>query len=205
MSDPSWLDTAKRLVLLWPLCWFVGFGFGWAILKPLRTADCAPAAATQFRLTDFLVLLAVLFAVGWLPALYYERTPQEKLLASVLFLHSLFVAWWWWGLRMLARARIPSAKARAVVLGLAVPLACGGSLGFVAGPVAVSDTITNAMRLTDDIQGQGSQAVEFLYWATKAVPLWALLGLAAFWGGRRLAAWAVGHRLDGEPEDDRSF
>jgi hypothetical protein len=205
MSEFSVLDGVKRLALLWPLCWFIGFGFGWVILKPLRAASTSPQAATQFRLTDFLVLLGVLFAVGWLPLLYYERITQERLLTSLLFLHSLIIAWWWWGLRLVARARIQAPKARAVILGVALPLACGGSLAFIAAPVAVSEMISGAMRMTGDVQAQGNKLVEFLYWATKVVPLWALLGLAAFWGSRRLAHWAGKHRLDGEPEEDEPF
>lgn len=203
--EVSILDSVKQLALLWPFCWFIGFGFGWVILRPLRMASKAPKAKTQFRLTDFLVLLAVLFAVGWLPVLYYERVTQDRLLVSLLFLHSLFIAWWWWGLRLVAHAQIPSSTARAVILGVAVPLACGGSLGFIAAPVAISEMVAGALQMTGDVQARGNKLVDFLYWATKVVPLWALLGTAAFWGGRRLAHWATQHRLDGEPEEDQPF
>jgi hypothetical protein len=200
-----WTELAKRLALLWPFCWFIGFAFGWVILRPLRLASKDPQAATQFRLTDFLVLLAVLFAVGWLPMIYFERVTQERLLTALLFLHSLFVAWWWWGLRLVSRARVQASKARAVILGLSVPLACGGSLGFIAAPITVSEMISSAIQMSGDVQLRGNKLVEFLYWATKVVPVWALLGLAAFWGSRRLVYWAVKHRLDGEPEEDEPF
>ena len=199
---PGWMDTVRSFALLWPLCWFIGFASGWVVLRPLRLSGGSRKAPTQFSVTDFLVLLGGLVLVGWVPVLYYERPAEKRMLVCLLFLHALFIVWWWWGLRLVSRAQIRAPKARMVALGLAVPLACGGSLGFVAAPIAISGMIANAIRMTGDVQAQGNELVMFLYWATKVVPLWALLGVASFWGGRRLSQWVVKHRLDGEPDED---
>lgn len=202
---PSWPQVVGQLALFWPLCLLVGWAGGWLILRPLRLAGQPGQVATQFRMADFLVLLAVLLAVGMLPLLRGQRIVETHLVVEVLFLHTLFIAWWWWGLRLLARAQVRAAKARAAALGLAVPLACGGSLGFLAAPIAVSGRISQGLKMTGDIQAQGNELVDFLLWATKVVPFWGLLGFAAFWGGHRLARWVVRHRLDGEPEEDQPF
>jgi hypothetical protein len=204
-SEPTWSLLIKQFVLFWPLCLLIGWVGGWLILTPLRAARRAERVATQFRMADFLVLLAVLLVVGGLPFFRREETGERRLLTDVLFLHSLFIVWWWWGLRLIARAQVRAPKARAAALGLAVPLACGGSVGFLAGPVAVSGRIARGIEMTGDIQAQGNELVDFLLWATKVVPFWGLLGFAAFWGGNRLARWAVRHRLDGEPEEDEPF
>ncbi len=202
--DHSWTSIAKQFALFWPLCLLVGWMLGWLILRPLRLAARPGRAATQFRVADFLILLAVLLTVGWLPVL--REKGERHLLADVLFLHSLFIAWWWWGLRLLARAQVRAPKARAVALGLALPLACGGALGFVVAVLVVSGKITQGIKMTGDIQGQGNDLVEFLLWATKVVPFWGPLGFfAAFWGGSRLARWTVRCRHDGEPEEDEPF
>lgn len=203
--ESSWIPLIKQLALLWPLCLVIGLFGGWFMLRPLRQAAKTVSAPTQFRLTDFLVLLAVLLASGWAPAAYYQRATQTHILVYVLFLHALFIAWWWWGLRLLARADVRTARTRAVALGVAIPLVCGGSLAFVAAPVLVSDMIAEALKMTGDVQGRGSDLVDFLLGATKVVPFWALLGFADFWGGRQLAHWIVKHRVDGEPEEDEPF
>lgn len=202
---PSWTEVAGKLAMLWPLCLVAGMGAGWLILKPLRLAAKPGQVATQFRTADFLFLLGILSAVGLLPVLRAKQIEETRVVVEVLFLHTLFIAWWWWGLRLMARAKVRAPKARAMALGVAIPLACGGSVAFLAGPIAVSGKISEGLRLSGDIRGRGNELVDFLLWATMVVPLWGLLGFAAFWGGRRLARWAVRHRMDGEPEEDQPF
>ena len=202
---PSWTEIAKQFALFWPLCLLIGWAAGWLILRPLRRAGGSGQVATQFRMADFLVLLALLSTVGLVPILRSEHIVEARVIVEIVFIHSLFIAWWWWGLRLVARAKVRAAKSRAVVLGLAVPLACGGSVVFLAAPVAVSDKLAQGLKMTGDIQMQGNELVDFFLWATKVVPFWGLLGFATFWGGTRLARWAVRHRMDGEPEEDQPF
>lgn len=202
-AAPDGLGVLVQFVLLWPLCLMTGWGLGWWNLRWLRRAAQTGPAPTQFRVGDFLVLLVVLFAAGWIPVLREEPMREGKLLLDMLFLHSLLIAWWWWGLRLLARAHVRAMRARTVALGLAIPLACGGALVFVYAPIAGSGVVLDALNLQGEVQGRAFDPAGCLLWATKVVPFWILLGFLSFWCTGRLARWVVRHRVDGEQEEDQ--
>jgi hypothetical protein len=138
MDEPTGLSgDVLRLVLLWSLNWFIGYGFGFIILKPLRDVALKPPPPTQYRLPDLFVLLGVIFLAG-LPFAF--RTPSEprRAFLGLLLIWSLCAAWWWGGLRLLSRAGIQQRCRRTVCLGVAVPLVCAGPPLWLVLPIMFS-------------------------------------------------------------------
>jgi hypothetical protein len=187
MAEPADLSRiVLRLVLAWPLVWAIGYGFGYFILKPLREAARKPPPPTQYRLPDLFVLLGVFFVAG-LPFAFGAPSDERLVFAELILVWSLCAAWWWWGLRLLSGARITHRWRRVVCLGVAVPLACTGSLAFILWPAAF------LLRMATVPGGLGAahdrEVMEVGRDLVLSLPFWILAGAAVFVSGRYLARW----------------
>jgi hypothetical protein len=189
MEEPTGLGlvvVVLHLVLAWPLAWAIGYGFGYWILKPLREAALKPPPPTQYRLPDLFVLLGVFFVVG-LPFAFGAPSDERLIFAELLFVWSLCAAWWWWGLRLLSGAGITHRWRRVLCLGVAVPLACAGSLAFILWPAA----FLRRMAMVPGGLGAARQreVMEVGRDLVLSLPFWVLAGAAVFLSVRYLARW----------------
>ncbi|MCZ7647360.1 MAG: hypothetical protein M5U26_19230 [Planctomycetota bacterium] len=120
------------MILLLPCVLLLVWGLASWVMTPLRKAAQTPAPPIQFQLTDLYLLLVQLLVWGGLIAGWGAPEEDEAVRRAVLGVSwLLWSGAWWLTVRWLSRAGISSMRRRALVLGLASPLA------FVALPLLV--------------------------------------------------------------------
>ena len=112
---------------------------------PVRRLGELQRAPWQFRMCDFLVLVALLQVVVAVSLAVLPPSASRERFAVVGFLGIVMAAWWLGGVRLLSKARIERLWPRVVFLGVAIPLICVLTLVFLAAPFVLLVQIAAAV------------------------------------------------------------
>ena len=176
--------TVMGVVIFCPVSYFLGR----AILNPLKESRAQPVSGTQFRITDFYVLLLQLGGAGLLVMGKGKESDQDQNLLILIVSWATLIFWWWLGIRRLSHAGILDVQARAVVLGLAVPFAYGNFLLPALCCALVADGMFDSE----------------VFFKLVFVTSFLLVLFMVFSGCRSLVLWAIERSAPGPAKEEES-
>jgi hypothetical protein len=164
--------------------YYGSFVVGSAVFAPIKKAGELKFAPWQFRVSDFLILLAQLQVSGGIVLGFMTKNSPAERIGAIVVLWLAVAGWWIAGVRFMAKAGIDRFPRRLVFLGFAIPLGYGSSLTALAYPAVLVFQVGAIAEMA--LSGGRSGVLPFLL--LTAIEVVVLVGLVFC---RWLTSWTV--------------